>query len=408
MAKPAKLTDLPPPAKRSKKIDPVNVRASLLAIEKQLNGTFVQRTEAIRVILLGVLSGNNYMFIGDPGTAKTSVIDLFTKHVEAKRFKTLMGKFTQPDDVFGSLDIKAFKAGKRRVVTDDMFTDCPFPILDETLKSSDGCMNSLLGVLGPEREFQGIRTKVVSCGGATNWPEVDGLSPHVEALYDRFLLRCNVVAVDRSNKDLRRKLYRAASGVRSYKPKTKVSVADIEAANREVLDVEITDQVIDMLDGIVGRIMGGSGGSASVIVSDRRSTQLQTVLQANAWLEGRDYVSIEDFEVLKHGLWSRRGDIETIKAVLETIDNVAVSEIIDMAQAGRVAYRDLQQSGFGVANVNKVTEQIMAIAFEVQTRLKQPIFTKGGRARIKKAMAALRADFEDLNTKANANAGKGG
>ncbi len=187
-------------AKRAKKIKADKARTSLLAIEQQLNGTFVQRTEAIRVILLGVLSGNNYMFIGDPGTAKTSVIDLFTKHVEAKRFKTLMGKFTQPDDVFGSLDIQAFKAGKRQVVTEDMFTDTPFPILDETLKSSDGCMNSLLGVLGPEREFQGERTKVVSCGGATNWPEVDGLSPHVEALYDRFLLRCNVVAVDRSIK----------------------------------------------------------------------------------------------------------------------------------------------------------------------------------------------------------------
>lgn len=373
----------------------------ILDVETQLNGTFVQRKEAIRVILLGVLSGTNYMFIGDPGTAKTSIIDLFTQHTDAQRFKVLMGKFTQPDDIFGSLDINAFKAGKRKVVTTGMFTECPFPILDETLKSSDGCMNSLLGVLGPEREFQGKRTDVVSCGGATNWPEVDALSPHVEALYDRFLLRCNVVAVDRGDKKLRRQLYRAAGAVRNYKPDTIIKVDEFAAAHLAVLEVEISDQIIDMLDGIVGRIMGGGGGTtASVTVSDRRSTQLQTVLQANAWLEGRTEVSIEDFEVLKHGLWSKRADIETIRAVLETVDKVAVDEIIKMSQEGRGAYRDLQSSGFGVARVNAVTDQIRAIAFEVLTRLKRPVYTKEGRAKINKAMADLRADFEDLDKRA--------
>lgn len=384
-------------------VDLDDVRTRLHAVETQLNSTFVQRTEAIRVILLGVLSANNYMFIGDPGTAKTSVIDRFTMHVDTdKRFKILMGKFTQPDDVFGSLDIVAFKKGKRQVVTEDMFTDTPFPILDETLKASDGCMNSLLGVLGPEREFQKVRTSVIAAGGATNWPEVDQLSKHVEALYDRFLLRCHVTSVDRGDKVLRRKLYRARSAVENYKPSVTVTVPELVAAHESVLEVEVSDQVIDMLDGIVGRMMSGQN---SVEVSDRRSTQLQVVMQANAWLEGRDQVGIEDFEVLKHGLWSKRKDLETVRATLDTIDNAAVNEIVKMADAGRGAYRNLQNAGFGVAKVNEVTEQIKKIAYEVQQRLKQPVYTKQGRAKIKKAMAALRSDFEDLNARAQQNAG---
>lgn len=383
-----------------KQINVESVRTCLHAVEQQLNRTFVQRAEAIRVILLGVLSGNNYIFIGDPGTAKTSVIDLFTKHVDAKRFKILMGSFTQPDDIFGSLDIDAFKRGKRRVVTDDMFTDAPFPIADEVLKASDGTKNTLLGVLGPEREFQGVRTKVIACGAATNWPEVDGLSPNAEAMYDRFLLRCNVVAVDRSNKLLRRKLYRAASAVRNYTPNAMVTVDEMIEAHQAILEVEIADQIIDMLDEIVGRIADGG-----IIVSDRRSTQLQTVLQANAWLAGRDEVGIEDFDVLKYGLWSKRGDIESIRAVLGSIDNQAVNEIVKMAQQGRAAYRDLQSSGFGVAKVNEVTEQIKKIAYDVQQRLMRPVYTRSGRQKIKTAMAALRADFENLNDRATENAG---
>ncbi len=379
-----------------------DLRTRLLAVEAQLNSTFVQRSEAIRVLLLALLAKVNYMFIGDPGTAKSSVINRFIMHVVTdKRFFIQMGKFTQPDDVFGSLDIAAFKLGKRRVVTEDMMPDCALPVLDETLKSSDGCMNALLEIL-QERTFKGVPTKVICVGGATNWPEVDQLSKHVEALYDRFLLRCNVTAVDRADKNLRRKLYRSATAVRDYKPSVTFTIPEVEAAHQEVLDVEVSDQVIDMLDDLVGRMMGGSN---AVEVSDRRSTALQIVLQANAWLEGRDQVTIEDFDVLKHGLWSKRKDLETVKATLGTIDAQAVQEIVALADEGRGAYRTLQSTGFGAAKVNAVTEQIKKIAYDVQQRLKQPVYTKAGRVKIKKAMKALRDDFEDLNQRAAQAAG---
>ena len=393
-------------------LDLDDVRERLHAIEDQLTTTFVQRNEFVRVILLAVLAEQNYMAIGDPGTAKTSVIDCFTKHIgNAKRFKVLMGKFTQPDDVFGSLDIDAFKKGRREVVTENMLTDCPLPILDETLKASDGCMNSLLGVLGPEREFRGKRTIVICAGGATNWPEVDGLSKHVEALHDRFLMRCVVVPVDRSNKELRRKLYRAAKAVKKYTPTTTVTVDEIRGVASHIDDnIVISDAVIDMLDGLVGRLMaptsrGRNAAPTDVDVSDRRATQLQRILQVNAWLEGRDEVTIEDFEVLKHGLWSKRKDIEAVKATLDSIDAEAVQEIVKMADTGRAAYRQLQSQGFGVAKVNEVTNQIRKIAVEVQARLAEPVFTKKGRKDIKKAMAALRADFVDLDKAAQKAAG---
>lgn len=401
------------PRKRRKakaKLDLADVRERLLDTERQLNETFVQRSEAIRVILLGVLSGNNYMFIGDPGTAKTSVIDRFTMHVDTdRRFKILMGKFTQPDDVFGSLDIAAFKQGRRKVVTDGMLTETPFPILDETLKASDGCMNSLLGALGPEREFKGEVTDIVCAGGATNWPEVEQLSKHVEALYDRFLLRCHVTAVDRSDKELRRRLYRARKAVKRYAPRTMVTVDELKAAAAHIDDsVQISDAVIDLLDDVVGRMMGGSAGNTTPVdVSDRRSTALQQVLQAQAWLSGRDHVTVEDFDVLKHGLWSKRRDLETVRAVLDTIDADVVNDCIQKAQNGRGIYRTLQQNGFGAAKVNEAVDEIVAIAEDVKAKLSEPIFTRAGRAKVKKAMGALQKDFEDLYARAQQHAGGG-
>lgn len=382
------------------------VRAALRAIEKQLDTTFVQRDEAIRVILVSVLARQNYMLIGEPGTAKTSVIDCFTKHVRAPRFKILLGKFTQPEHIFGVLDINAFKLGRYETVTTGMFTEAPFPILDEALKASDGCMNSLLGVLGPEREYQGQRTENVCAGAATNWPEVDGLSKHVEALYDRFLLRCVVTPVDRTNKEARRALYRASEQVPVYAPTAFVDLEELQAASDEVAVVEISDEILDLLDGLVARLTApkkttqGKDAAPDMQVSDRRASQLQSVLRANAWLEGRDQVSIEDFDLLRHGLWSRRKDIETINAVLDTVDVSMVQELTRLIDTGRSAYKGLVQAGFGAAQVNQVATQIRKIAHEVQEKLNKPLFTKKSRQNVKGHIKLLEGDFKELLARA--------
>lgn len=404
---PSALNDTTPEAVETPARSVDDVRKDLRAIEKQLTSTFVQREHAVRVILLGVLARQNYMLIGEPGTAKTSVIDCFVRHVNVStRFKILMGKFTQPEHVVGVLDINAFKAGQYKTVTAGMMTEAELPILDETLKTSDGCMNSLLGILGPEREFQGNRTSIIATGGATNWPEVEALSKHVEALYDRFLLRCAVVPVDRTNKAIRRSLYRAAGLVAAYAPTVTVSLQDLDEASFEVAGVEISDEVLDMLDAMIGRLVSpvkGSDGKmrpSDLMVSDRRATQLQMVLRANAWLEGRAEVSIEDFDVLRHGLWSKRRDIETVAATLDTLDQQTVQDLVRKIDLGRGAFRTLAQGGFGAAKVNEVTEQIKKIAYEVKAALEKPVFTVKGRASVRVAMKALRDDFEQLNERA--------
>jgi MoxR-like ATPase len=388
------------------------VRADLLKIEAQLNATFVQRADPIRVILLGAISRQNFMLIGPPGTAKTSVIDCFVRHVDMPtRFKALMGKFTQPEHITGVLDIEAFKAGSYKTVTKGMMTECALPILDETLKTSDGCMNSLLGILGPEREFQGARTGIIATGGATNWPEVDALSKNVEALYDRFLLRCAVNPVDRDDKDLRRSLYRAALQIETYAPTVMVSVSDLQVAAEAAADVEISDEIIDLLDAVVARLtsprnVNGKMVASDFEVSDRRATQLQRVLRANAWLEGREEVSLEDFDVLRHGLWSKRKDIESIVTALETIDLKLVQELVQMIDACRTAYRSLASRGNGPAMMAEVMQEMKKVAYEVKSKLATPIFTKKGRTMVCDAMVKLRGDFNDLNERTKQAAGE--
>lgn len=393
------------------------VRLKLIAIEKQLNDTFVRRQDAIRVILLGVLAQQNFLLVGPPGTAKTAVIDRFVSHVESEvRFKILMGRFTQPEHVFGVLDISEFKAGRYTTVTRGMLPEAPLPILDEALKASDGCMNSLLGVLGPEREFQSKRTKNLCIGAATNWPEVDTLHKNVEALYDRFLLRCVVTAVPRTkmgangqevpDPDLRRELYRAASKVEKYEPEIKVTVDELKLAHSDAMAVHMADPILDALDDLIMRLVApvGSGNSkvpSDLEISDRRATQLQSVLKANAWLEGRPQVGIEDFDVLRHGLWAKHKQVDKVSVILDSIDTAAVQRLQQMIDKGRAAYRTLSQSGFNPAKFPAAIEEITNVAREVKRVMSVPTFTKKGRTMVGAAMAQLEADYKDICKRVN-------
>lgn len=389
------------------------VRANLLAVEQQICDTFVQRDEAVRVILLGVLSDSNFMLVGPPGTAKTSVIDSFVRHLDTpRRFKLLMGKFTQPEHVTGVLDISAFKQGRYEVVTDGMLTEATLPILDEVLKASDGCMNSLLGVLGPEREFQGERTRNLCVGAATNWPEVEGRSTHIEALFDRFLLRCVVTEVDRKDKELRRELYRARSKVSRYTPNVTITEADLIAARAAVADVEISDEVLDALDELIGKLVAPTTSAGKTIpsdiqVSDRRASQLQEVLRANAWLEGRDAVEIEDFEVLRHGLWNRHKHVSVVNAALENLDLARVQDLCRQIEVGRRAYQALKASNFPPTQQNKVCEELKAIARTVKAAMAAPVFTAKGRTQVKAAMDELYRDYQDIIARAEKSTTKG-
>src|SRR5262249_6182724 len=101
----------------------------------------------------------------------------------------LLTRFTEPNELFGPVDIAAFREGTYRRRTESMLPEAEIVFLDEVFKSNSAILNSLLTVLN-ERRFtsgaQAIELPLHSTLGATNnVPNDDALA----AIFDRFLLR---------------------------------------------------------------------------------------------------------------------------------------------------------------------------------------------------------------------------
>ena len=76
---------------------------------RSLEDRFLGRSEVIRCMLVSALAGEHVVLIGPPGTAKSALARTFSKLCDAVYFEYLLTRFTEPNELFGPVDIAAFR-----------------------------------------------------------------------------------------------------------------------------------------------------------------------------------------------------------------------------------------------------------------------------------------------------------
>ena len=157
-----------------------------------LKRRFVGRDEVIDLIALAVTAGEHLFLHGPPGTAKSALIRQFASAVRGHYFEYLLTRFSEPNEVFGPIDLVRLREGTVATVTTGMLPEGEFVFLDELFNANSAILNNLLTVLNERTYRRGAevhRLPLLSLFAASNHlPEDDAL----RALFDRFLLRCHV------------------------------------------------------------------------------------------------------------------------------------------------------------------------------------------------------------------------
>ena len=136
------------------------------------------------------------LIVGPPGTAKSALVRHLARLIDARYFEYLLTRFSEPNEIFGPIDIKAFREGTYVRRVEAMLPDADIVFLDEIFKSNSAILNALLSILNERRFFTGaasIRVPLSSLFGATNEvPNDDALG----AVFDRFLVRASSENLD--------------------------------------------------------------------------------------------------------------------------------------------------------------------------------------------------------------------
>jgi MoxR-like ATPase len=300
------------------------------AISRAARG-LTDRESLVETLVLAAVAGEHVLVVGPPGTAKSEAVRRVAAELGGRSFEYLLGRFTEPNEVFGPIDLAKLRTGVVEVETAGMLPEAEIAFLDEVFLGSTAILNTLLGILN-ERVFRRgstVRTCPLRlCVGATNaLPDDSALA----AFADRFLVRVFIESVPDANlEDL---LDAGWLDRRPLKPEP-VGLGAIDRLRAASLECDLSE-VRPLLGTAVRRIR-----AAGVSLSDRRVVRSQALVAAAAVLDGRAAASAADLWVLP--MVAPTADAqEVVRGVLADLLDGAHSAVLPNAaeeySAGRLA-----------------------------------------------------------------------
>ena len=160
-----------PASSASLDAEALRIGHKLREVGRALDARYLDKGELIRLLLVTLVAGEHMLIVGPPGTAKSALVRHLARLIDARYFEYLLTRFSEPNEIFGPIDIKAFREGTYLRRVEAMLPDADIVFLDEIFKSNSAILNALLSILNERRFFTGaasIKVPLSSLFGATN------------------------------------------------------------------------------------------------------------------------------------------------------------------------------------------------------------------------------------------------
>lgn len=272
-----------------------SVEAVRLAIG-EASKNLIERETLVELVALAAIAEEHVLIIGAPGTAKSEAVRRIARATGGNYFEYLLGRFTEPSEIFGPVDLRKLKEGVVETETLGMLPEAEIAFLDEIFLGSTAILNTLLGILN-ERIFRRGHTRLDVplrvCVGASNALPAD---ESLAAFADRFLVRLFVEPIAdpllesllEGGWDLAKKDFSHAA-----------EIEDIDFLAQQIRTIDlgrIRPQIAQAV-----RIMRGAG----INISDRRAVKMQRLIAAAALLDGRTTAAMADLWPLIYAVPTR-------------------------------------------------------------------------------------------------------
>jgi MoxR-like ATPase len=314
--------------------------ASLQAHIGRSEAVLVERKGLLELIFLGLIAQEHVLLIGPPGVGKSAAARQAARHVGGRYFEYLIGRFTEPAEIFGPLDINALREGQLRPDVSGMLPEADIAFLDEIFLGSTAILNTLLSILN-ERQFRrghfAADVPLRCCIAASNrLPEDSAL----QAFADRFLLTHFIEPVSDHALDAL-----LEAGIRSDTPgdAPPLTIADVDYLGGLTRAVNL-DAVRPFYTHIIRKLR-----NRGVNLSDRRIVKGQKFIAAAALAAGRMQAGPEDlwpiiFLIQDKAVQQEMRDLlqEELKASANAVFGNAVKEA---SQGPHAHAQDLQRYG---------------------------------------------------------------
>ncbi len=289
-----------------------------------LKSTFVAKDEIIEMLIIGAIAQEHVLLAGPPGTGKSELVKRFASLCTPRKydnedttpyFEYLLTRFTEPNELFGPVDIKTFQAGGgyQRIIK-GLLPTTEIAFLDEIFKANSAILNALLTILNERIFYNGGRPESIPLlflVGATNEVPDD---PDLKALYDRFPIRLwsDNVAENRLAELIQCGWQHERQKIRDGHQINLSNVTSSDTLRRlhQALNQVNFDAVSRSYHEAIRRIR-----SEGIEISDRRAVKLLKLVAAASLRRGSLTAAEPDFHILRH-CWNTREQVPHLEALL--------------------------------------------------------------------------------------------
>lgn len=288
----------------------------LKATARELETRFLGRSEVIRCMLVSALAGEHVVLVGPPGTAKSALARTFARLCDALYFEYLLTRFTEPNELFGPVDIAAFREGTYRRKTAGMLPEAEIVFLDEVFKSNSAILNSLLTLLNERRYVSGgvtLKCPLITVIGASNEVPADA---DLAAIFDRFLLRVRADYLDAFHfQDLLQRGWELEAQLTTdANVEPLLTAQELRDAQKALAQrTRFDDAFLTAYRSLVLQIRAEGIG-----LSDRRVVKILKLCAASAFLDGRSSPDASDLFLLKH-VWNAEDQAAILDGLVQPV-----------------------------------------------------------------------------------------
>ncbi|WGK70340.1 AAA family ATPase [Candidatus Haliotispira prima] len=282
----------------------------------ELGNGLLEREEAVPIILLAALVGQNTFLLGEPGIAKSLLArrlqylfrDGDSENSESvSYFEYLMNQFSEPDQLFGPLDLKELKEGTYSIKTEGYLPKAHIVFLDEIWKANPAIQNTLLSILNEKKFHNGSKTedvplKAFICASNELPAQTKEENQSLQALWDRITVRLELLPLQETEHF--RQLLAASSTQPQCEISRPLSLQQLKQWRADIAEIPLGAVAESAILSMRQKLRDlNTGQEQPIFVSDRRWQQIALLVRGAAFANGHTEPDIIDASVMLHSIW---------------------------------------------------------------------------------------------------------